>query len=87
MQLIQSTDDTFATVVYRITDILQGIFPILIGMTVVVFLYGLMKYIFSLGSAKDHSQGQAIMIAGVVALFVVSTFWGLVAIIQNTIFG
>lgn len=56
--------------------------PILIGLALIAFFYGLVRYIFS-GAAKGGAEGKNIMIWGIVALFVMISVWGIIAIGQE----
>ena len=57
--------------------------PVLIALALVVFFWGLVKYIQS-GKAKG---GKDIMIAGLVGLFIMVSVWGIIKVAQNTLFG
>ena len=58
----------------------------LIGLTVLVFLYGLMRYMFK-GASSDsaRNEGKQLMIWGLVGIFVMVSVWGLVGILSSTI--
>jgi hypothetical protein len=65
----------------RILDIVQTILiPLVFTLALLFFFYGVVKYIWSEGQNK--AEGKQIMIWGVVALFVMSSVWGLVRFIQ-----
>jgi hypothetical protein len=64
-------------------DILNMLIPILIALALVAFFWGLVKYVYSGG--EDHGQGRNIMIAGLVALFVMVSVWGIIRVAQNTL--
>jgi hypothetical protein len=58
----------------------------LVGLTVLVFMYGLMKYMFK-GASSDtaRTEGRKLMLWGVIGIFVMVSVWGLVGILSNTI--
>jgi hypothetical protein len=56
--------------------------PILIGVALIVFFWGLVKYVAKLGGEEGAKQGKAIMIWGLVALFVMVSVWGIVRMAQ-----
>ena len=64
-----------------------GIINILIGvassLALLVFIWGLVKYIWSEGSAESKGEGKKIMIWGVVALFVLFSVFGLIRFLQD----
>ena len=58
--------------------------PIVVGLAVLFFLYGLMKFILAAGNEDAKDEGKRIMIWGVIALFVMVSVWGLVQLLgQN----
>jgi hypothetical protein len=72
------------TLIKRIGDIVGNIIPILIGLALLVFFWGLAKFILKLGGdAKAAEEGKKLMIWGLVALFVMISVWGLVAWLQH----
>lgn len=73
---------TVETILGRIAGIINILTILVVALALLAFLYGLMKYLFSLGGEKD--AGKQIMIWGVVALFVMVSVWGLVRVLSNT---
>ena len=55
--------------------------PIVFTLALLYFFWGVVKYIKSEGDGK--AEGRQIMVWGVVALFVMSSIWGLVRFIQT----
>jgi hypothetical protein len=55
--------------------------PLAFSLALLYFFYGVAKYVWSEGTGK--AEGKQIMIWGVVALFVMSSVWGLVAFIRG----
>src|SRR5574343_538479 len=51
---------------------------ILTAIALLMFVWGIVKYISAAGDAKKAAEGKSIMIYGVVALFVLFSVWGLV---------
>jgi hypothetical protein len=69
--------------IVSIKGIVNMLIPIAVAVTVVVFFWGLIKYVG--GGGKSHEQGRNIMIAGIIALFIEVTLWGVVGFVQNAI--
>lgn len=60
------------------------VLKILLGLIVLTFLYGLMKYMFKgQGSDTARAEGRKLMLWGIIGIFVVTSVWGLVAIFTN----
>ncbi len=64
-------------------DILNMLIPIMIALALVAFFWGLVRYVWSGG--ESHDQGRNVMIAGLVALFVMVSVWGIIRLAQNTL--
>jgi hypothetical protein len=69
----------------NIEDLLEAVgrlvnlaLPIVVGLALLGFFWGLVKFIFAQGDSDAKDQGKRIMIWGVVALFVMVSIWGLV---------
>jgi Type IV secretion system pilin len=58
---------------------------ILVTLAIVVFFWGLVVYIFKLGSSKgpEANRGRNLMVYGIVALFVMVSVWGIVNFIGD----
>ncbi len=62
------------------------ILVLLIALTVFVFLWGLMKYMFKgQGSDTARTEGRKLMLWGVIGLFVMTSVWGLVTVLASFI--
>lgn len=59
--------------------------PLTFTLAVLVFFWGIVKYIWSVGAEKE--KGKQIMIWGVIALFVMSSIWGIVYFIGQQLGG
>jgi hypothetical protein len=66
-----------------ISGILQPLVPLLIGLGVVVFLYGVLILMFSEGGEKKE-EGKQYMLWGIIGIFVMVSVWGLVSILSGS---
>ncbi|MFC1614972.1 hypothetical protein ACFL22_00210 [Patescibacteria group bacterium] len=73
------------SVLNKLKQILDLIIPIIITIALIGFFYGLAQYIFK--ADEDKEKGKAIMIYGILALFVMVSVWGLVEVVSNTFLG
>ena len=69
---------------FIVVDILSQAVIILISLAVVFFLYGILKYIGRGDDEESQKKGKNIMIYGIIGLFVMISFWGIVNILINT---
>jgi hypothetical protein len=68
---------------YTLIDLVSSAIPVVIGIAVLVFLWGLFKYTVSDDETKKRDAKQVI-IYGIVTLFVMVALWGLVFILAET---
>ena len=67
-----------------LNNALNMLMGIAITAAIVVFFYGLIKYLMSGESAEGHASGLRIMFMGVLTIFVMVSIWGLVVLLQYT---
>lgn len=75
--------NTIFNILGTIATILNVIIPILITLAVVYVIYGVIKY----ATAKDEDaqkEGRTVIVSGIIALFVIVSIVGLVAILNST---
>jgi len=60
-----------------------GVIPVLIGIALLIFFWGIVKFVFSQGSEKAQTDGKKIMIWGLIALFVMLSVWGIIKFFQD----
>lgn len=71
------------TLVGDIGNIVNKVIPIVFAIALLVFFWGLVKYIF--GGAENKEGARSLMIWGVVALFIMASVWGLVKFIGEAV--
>ncbi len=64
---------------------LNRLIPLLITLAVVVFFWGLVKYIMSASDEAAKEGGKNLMIWGMIALFVMVAFWGIIGYFQQSL--
>ena len=68
-----------------IGDLVDSATPIVVGIALLAFFWGLARYIFNAGSDEAKKEGRNIMIWGIVALFVMVSVWGLVRFLGDAL--
>ena len=69
----------------QVQNIIARLIPIVIGIALLVFLWGVIWYVIS-NSDEDKKKARGYMIWGVIGLFVMTAVWGLVSILTDSIF-
>ncbi len=68
--------------------VINPLIPILIGLALLTFFYGLYKYLKSgMGDTEDIKGARSLMLWGVIIIFVMFSVWGFVNILQGIFFG
>jgi hypothetical protein len=71
------------TVVWFVNSILV---PALIAISFIVFLWGVYKYfIFGAADEKSRTEGRQFVLWGVIGFVVITSVWGLVNMVKDTI--
>ena len=67
-----------------IGGLIVKLIPIVIGAAVLLFIWGLLRFLLS--NSEDARKGaKEFMVFGVVALFIMVSVWGLVNFLRNTL--
>jgi len=76
---------TFDQIVNTLINTLaQPLIPIMVGIALLLFIWGVIQFIGSSGNAEKAQSGRQFMLWGVVALFVMVAVWGLVQFTRDT---
>ncbi|MEX0910308.1 MAG: hypothetical protein WDZ73_00955 [Candidatus Paceibacterota bacterium] len=75
----QGIDNAIATV----QGWISALIPLIIGIGVLVFLWGVVKYITAGSDAEKRKEGGFLMAYGIIGLFVMVSVWGLVNFVSD----
>jgi fumarate reductase subunit D len=67
-----------------IKSLIEGLIPVVIGLAVLSFLWGVLQYVVAKDEDKQK-EARGIMLYGIIALFVMVSVWGLVNILGDTL--
>jgi hypothetical protein len=76
---------TFRTLVGDFIGMINVLVPIIIGLALVFFLWGLLIFITQSGDEETARKGKTRMLWGVIGLFVMVAVWGLVRFVGSTL--
>ncbi|MFZ2049006.1 MAG: hypothetical protein WAV25_01790 [Minisyncoccia bacterium] len=69
---------TFAQIVGGILDLISLVVPVLAGAAMLVFFWGLVKFIWKSGDEASHEDGKNLMKWGIIALFIMVSYISIV---------
>ncbi|MDO8565104.1 MAG: hypothetical protein Q7R67_00555 [bacterium] len=68
----------FSELIKIFTDLISLTLPVIAGLALLVFFWGLAKFIMNVsGDEKAVAEGKNLMIWGLVAIFVMVSVWGI----------
>lgn len=80
---VPTTGTTVFSILAIIANILNFVIPILITLGVIYVIWGVIKYATAKESG-EQDEARKTIISGIIALFVIVSIWGLVAILNST---
>ncbi len=87
MNNLPTTTLTFAALVKQVVTLINLLIPLLGTIALLVFFWGLVRYIYASSDTHAHADGKEIMIWGLVAMFVLVSVWGIVELACVAFFG
>lgn len=77
----------FKDLICLFVDLINSTIPVVIGLMVLVFLWGLARMILHAGDEQARVDGRHIMLWGVVGLFVATSIFGILQFFYSDFFG
>jgi uncharacterized membrane protein YidH (DUF202 family) len=77
--------NNFSDFIRAIGSLVSQSFSVLVGVALLVFLWGLVRFIMNLSSEGKAEEGKNTMTWGLIALFVMVSVWGIVRFIQSNL--
>lgn len=66
-------------------DVIDFLIPLLLTLAVLVFFWGLVKFIMNASDEAAKESGKNLMIWGMIALFVMVAFWGIIGYVADSL--
>ena len=80
------TPTNFGELVNIFVNLIRAALPLVMGLAVLVFLWGLVKFVSRVGGdVKAVEEGKKLMIWGLVALFVLISVWGILRFFYSSL--
>lgn len=77
--------DNLTSIINWVTcTLVKSVIPLLITLAVVGFIWGIVKYFLNPDNEEKRKQGKTFMVWGLIALFVMVSMWGIIAIFKTT---
>lgn len=79
-----TSDSTLKDIVNILLDLINPLLLLLAGLSLLIFFKGLVTFIFNSGDVKANAEGKQLMKWGIIALFVMLSFWGIIAFFSES---
>lgn len=77
--------ETFFTFFESILDIMDYAVMLCISLALMGFLWGIVRILFNADNEVVKKEGRSYMLYGVIVLFVMTSLWGLVGLLEGTL--
>lgn len=75
--------DSFADLILIFIDLIVATLPLIAGLALLAFFWGMAKFILKAGSEDGREEGKQVMKWGIVALFVAISLFGILTFLYN----
>jgi len=65
-------------------QVLGWLMPLIVGLAVIYFVFGILKYVMNAGDEEKQKEGRSMMLYGIIAIFVMVSVWGLINVLVGT---
>jgi hypothetical protein len=73
---------TIQAILTKVSDIMGLLIPMALSAALIAFFWGMTKFLMK---GEGYQEGKDLMIGGILALFVMVSIWGIVALLQRTL--
>lgn len=84
LPMLANAQTTVGSLLQLVSRTLNSLVPLAIGLAVVIFLFGVIKFITAGGDEEGRKTARQMMLWGVIGLFVMVSVWGLVQVLNAT---
>lgn len=81
----QGSIEDISDLVVAFDNLVSSLIPLAASLALLAFFWGLAQYIFKAGDKEAVAEGQRIMIAGVVSLFLIAAIGGIIELLAESL--
>mgnify|MGYP001563776675 CR=1 FL=1 len=84
--IVSAAPENFKALINVFISIINVILPLVYGLSFLYFFWGIAKYIFSAGSEEQKKEAKNVMTWGLIAIFVLTSFFGILKLFGGAFF-
>jgi len=69
-----------------VVSLMNSAVALLAAAALLVFFWGLVKFIYAAGDGGEHLKGRQLMMWGIIIFFVMGSLWGIIGFIAGSVF-
>lgn len=73
----------FNTLITGVDTVVKSLAPLLVAIAVLIIVWGLVVFIAKADNEQEREIGKQRMVWGIIALFIIVSVWGFVALLQT----
>src|SRR3989338_4677306 len=73
------------TLVTAINGVINLVFPVLVGIAVIVIIWGIFQMILNAGDEEARKAGRTKLLWGIIGVFLMLSVWGLINILVGSV--
>ncbi len=81
----QSASGPVSFTLVQVFDVVNKLIPVLLALAILMFFWGIVKFIASAGDPEARAGGVRHMVGGMIALFVMVAFWSIIGYVQQSL--
>jgi hypothetical protein len=82
-----SGNQSFSAIVQSFIGLINMLVGVLATLALLVFFWGLVRYIKDAGDAKGHAEGAQRILWSLITLFILFSIWGILSVMSVALFG
>ena len=84
LPFVAFAQEDIPTLITTLGGLLNAVVPLIIGLAVIYFLWGVVQFVMNASDEDAKKKSRDTMIWGIIAIFIATSFWGILGILQGT---
>jgi Type IV secretion system pilin len=77
--------NNFCTWVSAIIGLLNPLIGIASAIALVIFFWGLLRYVYAAGNSEAHTKGKEMIVWGLLSIFIIFSLWGIIVFFEEAL--
>ncbi len=82
-----TTHSTFSSIIFGIVEVMNSLVWLLSGIAILIFFWGLVRYISNSSGPKGQQEGRQLIVWGLISLFIIFSLGGILKLMCISFLG